>query len=302
MCADQARHVEGRSAVTSAFSAPANAIVTPLERPLRPDRPDLSHNPSRLFRLTGFGHSHLSTFQRAWKARQRAGVPADPDLILSFLGDRTVGPNFVDCQPTRTVAPGLRDAVARTLETSRPDAVFCILMGNEYNALAMVRHTQAFDFDLPGEPDRDPDVPAISAAQMRAQLTYLAARNALLVWSEIARQAEAVGAKVYLLPPPPPIPSTDHIRAHPGAFGDLVARHGLNPAPLRRKMWLLYCDALRIAVRDTATTFLDLPDAIFENGFLAKQFWQADPTHANGTYGEIMLSLVADLAKQDARA
>lgn len=222
-----------------------------------------------------------------------------PHVALALLGQPPFGqtlrirPALVpDGPPRRDLAPGLRDLIDAVIRRDRPDAVFAVPMGNEYNALAMIRHPQPFEVDMPGEPLGPPDVPRIPLALMRAQIEDLARGNALLVWADIAAAARAAGARPILVPPPPPIADEAHIRAHPGRFGALVARHGLNPPALRRKLWLLYRDALARAAAQDGGTFVDVPDEIFEDGFLARCYWQGDPTHANGAYGAIMLDRV----------
>ena len=81
---------------------------------------------------------------------------------------------------------------------------------------------------------------------------------------------------IYVAPPPPPIPDEAHILANPGGFKDLAAERGVSPAPLRLKLWRLYCEVLREQVEAAGgPVLMSLPDRglrcerIFQKGLLA---------------------------------
>lgn len=261
------------------------------------DRPAPGIAPSAVGpRLLFTGHSHLGALAQAWTARRKAGRAGDLNVSMVRLGHQKFGPEFEVEAGTRRLTEGLIRRLKHVVRRDRPDAIVAILMGNEYNSLAMVRHPRPFDL-IPRTDGMDPDLPGIPEAMMVAQLAELAAQNALMIWKALAEDASC---PIYLLPPPPPIASSAHIRSHPGQFGALVAKHGLNPAPLRRRMWLLYCQGLAQAVSGhPGTVFFDLPEDLFDGGFLAEPHWQGDPTHGNALYGEALLTriearLVAD--------
>lgn len=248
--------------------------------------------------LVGFGHSHISTYLRAWMSRQKNETTGDNNISFVRLGHKNFGENFETIDRVRQVSPLLQRRIIHILRRDKPDAIFCALMGNEYNSLAMVRHPEPFAVEHPSIgpvlSEAGETLPVIPYALMRAQLSEVAENNALLLWRAITKEADC---PVYLLPPPPPIASETHIKQFPGQFGKLVKKFGLNPPETRRKMWLTYRDVLRAAAAaDPDTTFIDLPDEIFENGFLAERFWQGDPTHANEGYGQIMLDRIFAMA------
>ena len=99
------------------------------------------------------------------------------------------------------------------------------------------------------------------------------------------------------MPPPPPIFDEDHIRAHPGRFAQAVSESGLNPADLRSRLWTLYVDVLADALAAIDTELFELPDAVFDyhagQPFLAAPMRAQDPTHANASYGAIVLAALA---------
>ena len=245
-------------------------------------------------RLLGFGHSHLSALLKAWQSRQKQGRTGGREAFFARLNHKSFQPNFEMENGDRRLTPQLERRLQHILRTRAPDAVVCVLMGNEYNALAMVRHPRPYDFAWPERGlVADPKAEEIPFAMMKAQLAALAGRNALLFWRAIAAAAPC---PVFLLPPPPPIHSKAHILAHPGKFGEMTARYGINPPEIRLKMWQLYCCVLQEAVAGSATWFLDLPDSVFDGGYLAEPYWSQDPTHANSAYGEIVLSYVEENA------
>lgn len=279
----------------------ARSLIARLARRARgrpPPPPRSTAMPAELFdtagppgpaTLVGFGHSHLSCYLRAWQARRRRGRAGDARAHFVRLGHPDFQPNFEISDGARRISPALEKRIGRILARERPRAVLCALMGNEYNSLAMIPHPEPFDIDWPGERIADPAAQPIPPSLMRAEMAEIAARNALMLWRAIAAAAEC---PVYLVPPPPPIADGDHIRAHPGRFGEMVARHGLNPAPMRRRMWRIYRDVLSDGVAGSGTIFVDLPGKVMEDGYLARRFWRADPTHANAAYGEIMLTRI----------
>lgn len=245
-------------------------------------------------RLLGLGHSHLSALLKAWQIRRKEGRTGRREAFFTRLNHPSFQPNFETENGVRRLAPALEKRLRHILRVRAPDAVVCVLMGNEYNSMAMVRHPRPYDFAWPERGfAADPAAEEIPFAMMKAQLASLAGRNALLFWRTIS---EAVSCPLYLLPPPPPIRSEAHILAHPGNFGAMATKHGLNPPEFRHKMWQLYCEVLREAVAGSTTQFVELPGVVLENGYLAEPYWSQDPTHANAAYGEILLETIEEKA------
>lgn len=241
-------------------------------------------------RLLGFGHSHLSALLKAWQIRERQGRIGHREAFFARLNHQSFQPNFETQNGIRQLTPKLKQRIHHILRRRTPDAVVCVLMGNEYNSMAMIRHPRPYDFAWPERGfAANPEAEEIPFTMMEAQLSALAARNALLFWRTIA---EAASCPVYLFPPPPPIPSETHILAHPGNFRALAMQYGINPPEFRQKMWQLYCCVLREAVDGTETQFLELPQSVMDGGFLAQPYWSQDPTHANAAYGEILLGAI----------
>ena len=277
-------------------------------------------------KLVGLGHSHLSCYQQAYRSGSRRGIYEGLDATFLRLNIENLQPNFellsnsealeatdrqLERDPrlrrlrdrllrnaqisspepdgrSRVLSMPVERRIRHVIDRNKPDAVLLAAMGNEYNTFALLRHPRQFDFDYPGSglPIAE-DVERLPFGLVKAQMRRLAERNVLLFWHAVREAAEV---PIYVVPPPPPIPSDLHILSYPGNFGEQAKKYGISPLPFRRKMWLLYCDVIREAVEAGLGRFVVPPDEIFVDGCLGKQFWRDDPTHANEQYGHVMLT------------
>ena len=245
-------------------------------------------------KLLGLGHSHIGALDLAWKAG--VGAASGVTYRSTHLNAQGFQPNFIQGKGRRQVAPEFRNALADLLTSEAPDLIVALPMGNEYNAVAMVPVGPPFEFFSSVEAATPtPGVWQVSYAMMRAQITALAKRNALLVLAAIE---EVANCPVLALPPPPPVRDEGHIRAHPGRFAKAVAQSGLNPPDLRARLWQLYADVLADALATTQTVFVTLPDAVFElhdgQRYLAPTMRSDDPTHANAIYGAAIFQAIVE--------
>lgn len=246
-----------------------------------------------------FGHSHLSALLRAGKRHERSAAADAVKLHFSRLNYKNFHPNFEVINGEKTIDQGLQKKLRFILRRDAPDSIFLLLMGNEYNSLAMMRHPTPYDFYWPESGlEIDETVSLLPFNVIKAELSALADRNALLflnLFSEIYKKP------IYLMPPPPPIQDEAHIRSYPSAFADRLNEYGLSPATFRLKMWRLYCVVLQEAAVKASVSYVDLPTEIFNaDGFLKEIYWSQDPTHANPAYGDVLLSALIDLAGNDA--
>lgn len=277
-------------------------------------------------RLVGFGHSHLSTIMKAWRQGEKQGDFEGLDATFVRLNAKTFQPNFEtltadegprdnrtfskklldrlqgraqhefgDAARIRVLHQDLERRMKHVLARSEADAILLACMGNEYNTMGLLRHPRPYDFDLPGSGlPVEEGVELIPYPMMKAQIQLMAERNVLLFWRYFNKIASV---PIYLVPPPPPIGSEEHILSYPGNFADRAKTYGVSPVPFRCKLWMLYCQVIREAVAEGAgTTFVELPPVVFSEGTLARQFWNEDPTHGNVDYGRVILDHVLELA------
>lgn len=243
---------------------------------------------SDVSKLLGIGHSHLSAVIRAYRA-EFAGEGWNFAFAPLRLQTAQIGPNIIEENGHRTLTDDVVRRVKHVTRRIEPDAICGFFMGNEVNALAMVNHERPFDFHWP-----EMEMPAMDGVEvipfglMKQQMRHLYQRNAGLFCAAVRKEYDG---RILIVPPPPPNPSEQHIRSHPGKFGQLIRRHGLAPASVRLKMWMLYCEVLREEAAQSGAEVFNIPTNAFDqNGFFAETFWNNDPTHGNVTYGRLVLT------------
>lgn len=171
---------------------------------------------------------------------------------------------------------------------NRPDAKVVLgIGGNEHNIRFLTAHPRPFDFIHPVFPGVEPGRQVIPAREMATVMLALVERT-LVVTRLIA--AELPKAQLHYLPPPPPIPSDEHLRGNHEIFD--FARLGVEAASVRLKLHALYmeiiqdfCAATGVRLIPPATQNQD------ERGFLAEPYWQG-ATHATSAY---YAGIVSDL-------
>ncbi|MGV6800560.1 MAG: hypothetical protein ACWA5L_01410 [bacterium] len=202
-------------------------------------------------------------------------------------------PNFEIVNRKRAPAAGMVKRIKHIIKTEQPEAVVGVFMGNEYNALVLLNHPEPFDIawptdDLPTDMSRR----IIGRELMKDQLRHMVAGTASLYFQLFK---EIYDGPVFQLPPPPPVPSAEHIASYPGNFAGRVAEYGISPAPLRMKMWRLYCEVLQEVAMEQQAETLALPASIYDaDGFLKEEYWNPDPTHGNEDYGIVLLETIVE--------
>ena len=240
------------------------------------------------------GHSHLAALQMAHARRLDAGGGHAAALAPAFL---YIG-RAKDTPPQAAPPPGeLPPAALAALAGFAGQAVVSCIGGNDHAVFGLLNHPRPFDFVLAGAPD----LPLAAGAEIlpaRLVRATLRARMGVSVQLLTALRHRVPGALIHL-EPPPPVPSADHIRAHPGVFAGKMAEHGIAPASLRYKLWRLHSAILSDLCRDLGVTLLPVPaDTQDADGMLAADAWNPDPTHANAWYGaRVLRDLAAHLTR-----
>lgn len=173
-------------------------------------------------------------------------------------------------------------------------AAVLLLRGNVHIELGLVRHPHApFDFCLP----EDPGLPlAANAAALPAGLVESILQRHLAPERE---QMRALASRLAGLPclrvqSPPPLPDA-FVERHPAGFAAQVARHGVAPLAMRRKLWRLNSRLVRGHCEADGIAYLPAPAAaIDDEGCLAQAYRRPDPAHANHLYGDLVLQQVRD--------
>ncbi len=240
------------------------------------------------------GHSHLAALQNAYARGLAGAAPSGRAFAPHFL---YIG-RAKDAPPDPKSPPGHVPpaAIAALAQFSGPAVVSCIA-GNDHTVFGLLNHQRPFDFVLASEPD----LPLSAEAEIlpaRLVRATLRARMSIAVQLLTAVRKLVPGVLIHL-EPPPPVPSAEHIHAHPGVFAGKMAELGISPAPLRYKLWRLHSAILADLCGDLGITMLPAPrDTQDAHGMLLQEGWNPDPTHANAWYGARLLrDLAAHLAR-----
>lgn len=250
--------------------------------------------------MLAIGHSHLQAWRRAAERLVRQGddVPAITCVSLQEKADDPAAKS-VSAVPSGDELAALIDAA---MSGERPTVTFAPLLGNEYNAMVLARHPVPFDFILSERPDLIPEE-GCELVPEGALIGTLRARISRSVVPIITALAEITQGPVFLVPPPPPVPDEEHIKAYPSKFGARLQRLGVSPVQLRVKMWLLNRRVLADIAREAKIELMPLPPEIFDSqGCLLKRYWNRDPTHGNVAYGEVLLMDAVRRVREMSRA
>lgn len=168
--------------------------------------------------------------------------------------------------------------------------------GNDHYARFFFVGDRPFDFvssKMPGLPIA-PGAALVPEALVEACFSRSAA--ALNLALAILREKSTEGITVACTPPPKR--DDEFLRARLAAeFGPILKKYGDDPATIafapayvRLKVWdLLMCLNQRVA-RKHGAAFLPLPQGCQDEwGFLRREFWANDVTHANSNYGKLLL-------------
>lgn len=186
--------------------------------------------------------------------------------------------------PEKFKMPGyLPDPAGRKLVAS-------MIGGNFHNTFGLIENVIRFDFSVPGEADFVPqaDRQLISYELIRHYFTDVMNRGFL---THIKSLKEHYAPNRFILVcSPPPIPDSDFIAGNPGrAFRDRI-HLGVTPAKLRRKLYDLHTLVIsEFCTRERIEMLPPPPGTVTVDGFLARQYWKDDPTHANRNYGLLVL-------------
>ncbi len=251
----------------------------------RPSTPSPGATPATPRQFVGVGHSHLVALTEAEAAR--LALPGAAPSQITFV--QMLAPEYT---PTvledGALNPALQQAIAG------PVTLFGCISGNEYHYLGLVDHPRPFDFVLPDRPDLPirQDAEIIPAGLMRETM-----RSQVVGGVGVLRAlAAASDRRAWIVQSPPPVPDDDYIRAHPIQFAEQVAQHGVAPASVRMKLWLLQSEVYRAACEELGLRYLDVPKAACDAaGFLLQPGWRQDPAHANSWYGQHVLQQIEAL-------
>jgi hypothetical protein len=187
------------------------------------------------------------------------------------------------------------DVLTTVAGMNEDDAVALALRGNQYNTLGLILHPRPFDVMVAGMPNLPEEAYAeiIPNSTARFFMSDSLKRGYGKMLTEIIR---ACVPKVFCLSAPAPKEDEEHIkRGAEQYFRDAgIDKIGVTPAILRLKLWELQQQALAEFCEDKGVTFLANPTGSRDDkGFLARDYYAGDATHANTSYGKLVLRQIA---------
>jgi hypothetical protein len=171
--------------------------------------------------------------------------------------------------------------------------VVSMIGGNLYNTFGLIESVVRFDFAVPGE-----DEFVLSAGRQLISYELIkhyfstSMNRGFLQSIKFLRDHYSTSRFVHICSPPP-ISDGAHIAAHPGGVFKDQIHLGIAPSTLRRKLYDLHTLVVsEFCLKEGIELLPPPPQAVTEDGFLARPYWKADPTHANGDYGLLVLDQI----------
>jgi hypothetical protein len=250
-------------------------------------RKEASPRPDPRAPILAVGTSHLAAVQGA--ARQNGGGAR---IAFAQLRDTRYRGALVRAPDG---APSLSWRLAEDVGERSRELIVSLIGGNKHNILGLLNHPRPFDFVLPEEPDL-PFTPGAECVPVDLVADSLAKRAANeLDLLRLLRKATTV--PMVHMESPPPNPSVDHIRRHPGVFKDRIDELGVAPVHLRYKLWRVHSSVVRSACAEAGIGFVPVPrEAMDAQSMLLEPAWADDPTHGSTWYGALVLKQILDAA------
>jgi len=224
------------------------------------------------------GHGHTRALARAQRKRLKAESTFGIELTTLVLTHEEFQPNFADKTDDdlqAILAPNFTGKLAAGMAGVEADLIITALLDRSYQRLMIA--TQSL-----GE-----------IARARRQIARHVDRD---VRQFLAAIRDISSLPICMLPPPPPIPDASYMRAYPKAIKAALKRNEIPPLDVRLACWSAYCDTLvELAGTLPDTSMIPLPEQVFHEGALARQFWAEDAVQANDVYGAVMLDEIESL-------
>ena len=231
-------------------------------------------------RIVLFGDSHSYAVQRAIEKRQGSGlpVPLAAHRLAKIKNGKQQGDTsfeeFLDI--VRPLAP--------------QDIVLSMIGGNQHAVFSTIQHPKRFDFLAPGEDAKVEEGAELVPYRTLSAVFEKGIRNRDGKSLEALRKATSARV-VHIIPPPPKADNgfiQDYHESHFANEG--ITSHGVSSPALRLKFWTLQTHLLETLCCELGIEVMMPPAASLDaEGFLARDYYANDATHANPPYGELVL-------------
>jgi hypothetical protein len=229
-----------------------------------------------------YGHSHTHAVHRAITERLSKQRPVPLTVFRSLNRSNT-----------KNVGNITFEAFLERASQLGPEDILVSMIGGNHHAIAStLQHPQPFDFFTP-----DAEAPANAGPEIIPYRAIMQGFGKAVLKKEgkqLLRLQQATRARIAHLLPPPPKFDNAYVARHAGkvlAPGG-IAPSEVSPPELRLKFWNLQSRVLHKWCGDRGIEVLPPPPEALEQGFLRREYWNPDATHANELYGELVLRLV----------
>lgn len=223
-----------------------------------------------------FGHSHTDALRDSLIAR--GDDINDSFYIKRFVkkkGEKSKGELSFD------------DAIRKVSELDNSDILAISILGNYHNILGLIVHDNPI---LMAHSNYFHDVFGFGEF-----IPFNVMRDIFILHSskdkKIFQLINSTKARIVHLMSPPPKEDDDYLNKKLRKYSDsIVGNCSVNPAPIRLKIWEAeYSAVAEICNRFSIELIPPPPVSVNENGFLKREFYGRDATHANSYYGELVL-------------
>ena len=188
-------------------------------------------------------------------------------------------------------------SVEMLARASADDVLVSLVGGNQFNAIGLMQHPEPFNFFAPDSDNSDilPGehlIPSPLIDDMFAKYAGKARRNFLVDAKSYFK------GRLFHAVPPPPKSDNEFIRSHAETmFRDRgIETFGVTRPEVRLKLWQAQIRAMRRLYEPLGINVLmPPPESVDADGFLKRDYYGPDATHANEAYGRLVIAQVAAL-------
>jgi len=240
-----------------------------------------------------FGDSHSYAVQRAIEKRQGKGIsiPLKAHRLSKIKNGKKQGDT------------SLEEFVEIIGKLTENDVVLSMIGGNQHAVFSTIQHPQRFDFLEPGGKPVVEEGAVLIPYRALTSFFEKGIRNRDGKSLEALRQATSARL-IHIIPPPPKGDSAFIQQYHESVFANEgITSHGVSSPVLRLKFWNLQTRLLKALCEDLGIEVMMPPKvSVDHKGFLARDYYANDATHANHFYGELLLREVEQrFLKSDVR-
>ena len=235
------------------------------------------------------GHSHLVSIIGALMDRPGESYDQNEGMEYFVFDTTRFGKDFsfsvADEKGNYVLNPALMLAIDEKVPRKYDRIFISMFGGNAHNALTLLEHPAPFDIILPEETGR----PRIPNAQV-VPYDYIERFIRRLAEGYLLNMTclrNAYSEAVIHVESPPPIGDNDFVLAHlEQYFLDQTSTPKVAPRELRYKLWRLHSKVVLEAATASKVKFLPAPSACIDSeGFLTREAYGTDSTHAGAAYG-----------------